>query len=699
MPVLAILGATPFPAFADYPETIIADAPLLYYRFEEVDGADSLQDSSGNDVHSDDYFDVLLEEDGAIGKAAGFEGFGSVLTGLTFDPSESDFSIELLVKPFDLTGTQVMVSNQDGSGFGRSNLIVGGTGNFNSFLGGSTTASESFAEIDTWYHVVMTYDVEGPDTIRFYVDGEPSGMGTNVVEAADGNWVIGSHKSQGSQFTNSVLDEVAIYNYRLDDPNGDDDTADTKVTAHYQQYLRETVVIAGFTSDKDFLNAGETATLSWIVGEIDTLTLDNGIGDVVPITVDGNGSIEVMPTMTTTYVLTGEGPAGNETAEVTIEVNSPPTIESFTASANALIKGQTVTLTWETTNADTVTIEPGIGAVDASGSRDIQIDAAVTYTLTASNANATTSSDVSIAAKDGDPSLVAHWKIGEAAGETDGVVLISEINTGQNATFTEAPTWVTADLAPTVTTAAVEFDGVTFADTAGFNGITGAQDRTVTFWLKGDDVQNANATLVSWGGTALTTRWGIRIGTAGLNIRTEVAGSGSEGTAEIIDGEWHHVAVVFANDETPNIEDIVFYIDGELDELSLVGNTEINTSGANTVRIGASRTLANRGFTGQMDDIRIYNRALTQEEIGSVMTGGAGEPGNPFAITDVTYDGTKTVITWNSAAGQSFGIDSSTNLQNWVEVDDGVPASDGATTTYEDIDAPPGESYYRVREE
>lgn len=694
--MIAALAALQLPSIADYPATIIADEPLIYYRFEDEDGADALQDSSGNELHSEDYLDVLLGEEGAVGKAAGFEGIGSVLTGLMLDPSEKDFSVELLVKPYELLGTQVMVSNQDGFGTGRSNLIVGADGNFNSFMGGSTTPSESFAEPDVWYHVVMTYDVDGPDTIRFYVDGELSGVGSNIVEPADGNWVIGSHKSQGSQFTNGVLDEVAIYGYRLDDPDGDDDVADSKVASHYQQYLRETVVIAEFSSDKDFLSAGESATLSWIVGDVEILSLDNGIGDVLPITADGSGTIEVMPTTTTTYVLSGEGPAGDATAEVTIAVNSPPIIDSFTSTATELIKGQSVTLTWATTNADSVTLEPGIGAVEAAGSQGVRVDADTTFTLTAMNATATVTSDIAITTKDGDPSLLAHWRVGEAPGETSGSALISEVSASQNATFAEMPVWVTDDLPPTSSQAAVEFDGLMFADSATFTGVAGAQDRTIAFWMKASDSQNANATLVSWGTTAISQRWDIRIGTSGFNIRTEVAGSGSEGTAEIVDDEWHHVAVVFANDETPNIEDIVFYIDGEFDDLSLLGNTEVNTSGENTVRIGASRTLAGRGFTGLLDDVRIYNRALDQDEVKSVMSGDDGSS-SVFSITEIGYDGSKAVITWLSAPGQSYSIDSSENLEKWIEVDDGVPASDGSTTTYEDSDAVPGASYYRVR--
>lgn len=689
-----IFGST---VWADYPATVIADSPLLYYRFEDAEGVDALQDSSGNENHSEEYVDVRLGEEGAVGRAAGFEGFGSVLTGLLLDPSEGDFSIEVLVKPYELSGTQVMVSNQDGAGTGRSNLILGADGNINSYIGGGTTPSGSLAMVDEWTHVVLTYDADGPETIRFYVNGEPSGSGTRVVESADGNWVIGSHKSQGSQFTNAVLDEVAIYGFRLDDPDGDDDTGDSKVAAHYGEYLRQTVVIAGFSAGKAFVSSGEPVTLSWSVGEAEVLTIDNGIGDVLAITVDGEGSIEVRPTATTTYTLSGEGPAGNETAAVTITVNAPPVIDAFAASAEAVIKGQTVTLNWATSGADSVTIEPGIGTVEAIGQREVQIDGDTTFILTAANAHAGLTAEVTVTAKDGDPGLEAHWRVGEAAGETDGPVLVSEISRAQDAAFAQAPEWVRSDLAPTATTAAVAFDGFNFADAAGYTGVAGAGDRTVAFWMKAADTQNAFATMVSWGTTATSQRWDVRIG-GSFNIRTEVAGSGSEGSAEIVDGRWHHVAVVFANDGTPNIGDIVFYIDGEPDALSLPGNTEVNTSDANTVRIGASRTLANRGFTGHLDDIRIYSRALDRDEVRKVMDDGGG-PASPFVISRFIHDGATALLTWKSTPGRTYGIDYSADLQNWVEIDDGVPAADGTESEFRDSDPPEGAVYYRVRQE
>jgi peptidoglycan-associated lipoprotein len=55
--------------------------------------------------------------------------------------------------------------------------------------------------------------------------------------------------------------------------------------------------------------------------------------------------------------------------------------------------GESVTLQWSSSNANNVTIEPGIGAVAANGTRQVMPNASVTYSATATgpggNANAT----------------------------------------------------------------------------------------------------------------------------------------------------------------------------------------------------------------------------------------------------------------------------------------------------------------------
>jgi peptidoglycan-associated lipoprotein len=62
---------------------------------------------------------------------------------------------------------------------------------------------------------------------------------------------------------------------------------------------------------------------------------------------------------------------------------------SLTASPQTIDKGQSTTLTWETTNATDVSIDNGVGTVQASGSQQVSPTDSTTYTLTAKGAGGT----------------------------------------------------------------------------------------------------------------------------------------------------------------------------------------------------------------------------------------------------------------------------------------------------------------------
>ena len=63
---------------------------------------------------------------------------------------------------------------------------------------------------------------------------------------------------------------------------------------------------------------------------------------------------------------------------------SAPTV-TIRATPSSIEKGAAATLTWETTNATDVTIDNGIGTVEASGSRTVRPNDSTTYRVRASN--------------------------------------------------------------------------------------------------------------------------------------------------------------------------------------------------------------------------------------------------------------------------------------------------------------------------
>ena len=60
-----------------------------------------------------------------------------------------------------------------------------------------------------------------------------------------------------------------------------------------------------------------------------------------------------------------------------------PVINSFSANKSSIDVGETVVLTWNTTNTSSVTISPGVGSVAASGSTTVTPAGTTAYTLTA----------------------------------------------------------------------------------------------------------------------------------------------------------------------------------------------------------------------------------------------------------------------------------------------------------------------------
>src|SRR5438477_7086911 len=59
---------------------------------------------------------------------------------------------------------------------------------------------------------------------------------------------------------------------------------------------------------------------------------------------------------------------------------------SLTANPETIDKGQSATLTFQTTNATDVSIDQGVGTVQASGSQQVSPSESTTYTLTAKGA-------------------------------------------------------------------------------------------------------------------------------------------------------------------------------------------------------------------------------------------------------------------------------------------------------------------------
>jgi len=162
--------------------------------------------------------------------------------------------------------------------------------------------------------------------------------------------------------------------------------------------------IASFTPSSTSIPQGESVALTWVSSNATSLNIDQGVGDVTSISINGDGNINVSPTTTTTYTLTASNTDGNATQTLTVNVVEPsaPVIESFTATPLYFPSGGTiVTLNWKTSNADTLTLNQNIGDVTAistngDGTTSKPVPTTTTFTLTATNNIGTSTANVTV---------------------------------------------------------------------------------------------------------------------------------------------------------------------------------------------------------------------------------------------------------------------------------------------------------------
>ncbi len=149
-----------------------------------------------------------------------------------------------------------------------------------------------------------------------------------------------------------------------------------------------------FTANPGTLTSAGKTTLTWSTTNATNVSIDNSVGVVLE-----DGSQEVTVNGNTTYTLTAtrDGVTKTCSVPVTIVPNAiVPKCDAFTASQTSIREGQNVTLTWNTTDAASVSIDNGIGSVSEDGSKDVTPGSDTTYVLTATRDGKTTSCQISI---------------------------------------------------------------------------------------------------------------------------------------------------------------------------------------------------------------------------------------------------------------------------------------------------------------
>ncbi len=175
-------------------------------------------------------------------------------------------------------------------------------------------------------------------------------------------------------------------------------------------------------------------------------------------------------------------------------------------------------------------------------------------------------------------------------------------------------------------------------------------DLTLMAWMKTDAPGPAGTTGREGSGLFWSDHAGggdhFSVAVVGTKLAFETGPGGNPTTfsnRDVVTGEWVHVAVTRLDDSSQ----VQILVDGTVDAVGT--HTGDKNVGSNPlIEIGAN-TLDARYFRGQIDEVRVYSRVLTSEEIVAAMRGDPALAWNPRPamnqVIDIQYN---KPLTWSA---------------------------------------------------
>ncbi len=206
-------------------------------------------------------------------------------------------------------------------------------------------------------------------------------------------------------------------------------------------------------------------------------------------------------------------------------------------------------------------------------------------------------------------STAAYWRFDEADGRT----IKDYSGNGNDGTFS-GESWNDGTVNGATQAEgkygnALGFDGVNdYVDVGRANSLLITGDLSLEVWIKPAAYTSPNSLIISQSdANGYTGVYGLLLdssGTLALYRGNGVSAQASVWTTTILPlNVWTHLAVTVSG------VTVKFYLNGVLDKTGDHGAVTVADAGTNILMAGSSR------YNGSMDEVRIYNRALTQQEI------------------------------------------------------------------------------------
>jgi hypothetical protein len=356
--------------------------------------------------------------------------------------------------------------------------------------------------------------------------------------------------------------------------------------------------------------------------------------------------------------------AGNSTTSVVVGVNvnndiAPPSV-SVTAPATSPVSGTISVAATANDNVAVVGVQFLLNGVSL-GAEDLTAPYSVSWNTT-SVANGTY--DITARARDaaGNSSTSAataftvfNNNLVAAFGFNENTGTIANDNSGNNntATLANGPTWSASGKYG----AAILFDGTNdLVNINDANSLDLTNGMTIEAWINPNNLTGYKTVICKENGsTNLSYALSANNSTSGTSnqrpdtrIRIGTTTSTATGTTKLVLNTWTHIASTYDGAV------LRFYVNGtQVSTANVTGNMVTTT---NMLRIGGSTALGTQYFAGLIDEVRIYNKALTQAQIQADMnTPVAPDVTNP--VVNITAPATGNVSgTLNITANASDNI-------------------------------------------
>jgi hypothetical protein len=217
--------------------------------------------------------------------------------------------------------------------------------------------------------------------------------------------------------------------------------------------------------------------------------------------------------------------------------------------------------------------------------------------------------------------LVGWWKFDETSGAT----AADSSGQGNDGRVVGTAQWVAGKI-----DGALQFNGSTYVDCGNKPSLNVRDQITISFWFKVEAFVNTWEAFLAKGDGAYRSS---RSNGTGNSVHMGITGSNYfDATTVVTDNQWHHYCGTYDGALA------VIYVDGVVDA-SRQYTGQIGDSSSYNLYIGENAQATGRLLHGALDDVRIYDKALNEQQILDLISKGISPTWNK-AFKPTPADGT-----------------------------------------------------------